>query len=157
MKTIPLTQGKVAIVDDADFEELSKYKWCAAKCRHTVYALHRLGQHGYGMLMHRLILDASPDKHVDHKDGDGLNNRRENIRLCSARQNSQARKIKTVGTTSRFRGVSWDKTNLLWKSEIKSRGKNYFLGRFAKEKDAARAYDKKARELFGEYAAPNFI
>lgn len=154
---IPLTRGKVAVIDFDDFEKVRPYKWHARKApRNCWYADHRFGKYGYLMPMHRLILDAPPGSLVDHEDGDGLNNRRSNIRVCTKAQNGQAHRIKTPGGTSKFRGVYRYKRDSIWVAQLGTKTENFYLGRFDSEEDAARAYDAKARELFGEYAAPNF-
>lgn len=154
MKTIPLTQGKVAIVDDADFEELSKYKWQAHRTRNRWYATRTFGKRF--VKMHRFLLSAAKGIKVDHIDGDGLNNRRDNLRECSNAENCRAFRKKWSGSTSCFRGVSRHKASSSWVAQLCKNGLVFHLGCFQNEEDAARAYDVKARELFGEYASPNF-
>lgn len=153
---IPLTQGKVAVIDFADFEKVRKYKWVAFKGRKTWYARCSIGPINYKLYLHRLILNARAGVQVDHRDGDGLNNTQHNLRSCSNSQNHQALQIKHVHATSRFRGVCWDKKRLLWFAQTKHEGRHFNIGRFASEEEAARAYDAKAKELFGEFASPNF-
>jgi hypothetical protein len=91
MKTIELTQGLVAIIDDIDFEEIALKKWCAVKNRNVWYAVNGKGEKK--MFMHRLILRATKGQKVDHRDGNGLNNQRANIRLASASQNGANRQV----------------------------------------------------------------
>lgn len=110
---------------------------------------------GSCILMHREILGliaGSPDG--DHRDGDGLNNRRNNLRVVTKSQN-QMNQQKIRGN-SRFKGVCWDKSRGKWLATIRFERKSYNLGRFNNESDAACAYDKKAQELFGEFARLNF-
>jgi hypothetical protein len=87
MKRIPLTQGKYAIVDDEDFADLSKRKWCAAKHGNTYYAESWDGALHRNVSMHRLIMSPPHDKVIDHKNRDGLDNRRSNLRICTQREN----------------------------------------------------------------------
>jgi len=157
MREIPLTQGKVALVDDADYEQLVKYRWYALKSYHTYYAV-RNGSRTLGkqslILMHRVIMRALPGQETDHVDGNGLNNRHENLRLCTTAEN-QHNQRKHRGS-SRFKGV-WRHTNRqAWEAGIGIDCKKLYLGYFHNEDDAAKAYDRAARELFGEFACLNF-
>lgn len=150
---IPLTRGKVAVIDFDDFEKVRPYKWFATKSRHNWYATRTDGSH---IRLHRFLLDAPPEKQVDHENGDGLINQRYNLRLCTNAQNNQARKRKRAGAWSKFRGVTWDKRDTIWMARIGAAEKAIHLGSFKNEEDAARAYDKKAKELYGEFAQLNF-
>jgi hypothetical protein len=93
---------------------------------------------------------------TDHRDGNKLNNCRYNLRECNTSQNA-ANKKKLDGATSKYKGVSWNKRAGKWEVSIIARGAKYYLGKYDNEIDAAKAYDKKAIELFGEFARPNFI
>lgn len=153
MKTIPLTQGFAARIDDADYERVSQYKWrVRRKNAHTMYAVT-----GRGIRMHRFILGITdPTVQVDHRDRDGLNNQRENLRKCINGEN-QANKLKQHGTyTSQFKGVCWHKVSSAWRACITIRRKHVYLGLFENEADAARAYDAAARAHFGEFCHVNF-
>ena len=153
-KIIELTWGKVAIVDAEDFDRLSSYKWCAVKGRRNWYA-KTLRLNGMPLAMHRLILGAQKGLVVDHRDHNGLNNRKTNLRLCTKRQNDHNRRPR-AGKTSRYKGVYWNKGAKKFVAQIYIKGKKIWLGYFTDEIEAAKAYDKKAAELFGEFAYLNF-
>ena len=164
---IPLTQGLVALVDDGDYERCASVgKWRAASPNGThFYAIHNTsrasGQKRTTIQMHRLILDASRGTVVDHISGDGLDNRRSNLRLCTHAQNSQNRKP-WKGSSSRFLGVYLQKTAVrygckrVWAAAIGRYPTKRHLGTFETEVEAALAYDCAAREWYGEFARPNF-
>ena len=157
-RKIPLTQGKFATVDAEDFDQLNSYKWYANKKKNTYYAARNLKlQNGKKILMHREILglEAGDGLQADHKSGNGLDNRRANLRMCNQSQNNQNRH--SFWGTSKFKGVYWNKPANKWMARITLEGKLIYLGCFDFEIDAARAYDVKARELFGEFAKCNFI
>lgn len=145
-KLIPLNNKSYAVVDNEDFEELSKYNW---RCKKGYADTHKLG------LMHRFIMNAPDNMLVDHEDGNPLNNRRSNLRLATMAQNTYNKKP-LVGSTSRFLGVCWDKSKNKWVAQIGFNNTNIYLGRFNVEYEADLAYDKKALELFGEFANLNF-
>jgi hypothetical protein len=157
MITVPLTQGFVAVVDDDDAWVLD-YSWRVTVDRsgHR-YARRsiRTGHKVRDILMHREISKAAPGTMVDHKDGDGLNNRRSNLRLATDSQNQWNRKSKRAGTYSRYKGVSWYKAYGTWMAEICKDGVRTYLGQFASEVEAAKAYDRAALEAFGEFAHVN--
>ena len=157
MKRIPLTQGKFAIVDDEDFEELSKYKWRLSKRRITCYAITSIYKASKQTteLMHRIIMKPKDGQWTDHRDGNGLNNIKSNLRLCTSSQNAQNRRA-LKNTTSKYKGVMWHPRLKKWKAQIYSSVKCIYLGVFADEVEAAKTYDKKAKELFGEFAKFNF-
>jgi len=152
IRFIPLTKGKVAIVDAEDYDWLSKYKWYACKRKYTYYAYR--WQNHHAIAMHRVIINAPEGMLVDHIDRNGLNNRRSNLRLCKALQNAANQPPR--GGTSKYKGVHWSKSNNKWVTAITFREKYLYLGSFNDQIDAAKAYDKKAAELFGEFAYLNF-
>jgi hypothetical protein len=153
----------IAIIDAADWPLVKDYKWYAflthatkrspnAKTR--IYVLGWKG--GASAYLHRLIMDCPSEMKVDHKDGDGLNNRRSNLRVCSNVENTRNSTLSSrVGKTSRYKGVGLVKHTGKWNARIHVDGKNVALGYFEKESDAARAYDEAAVRFFGEFAATN--
>lgn len=154
VKEILLTKGKVALVDDEDHLTFNAERLC-----NTFYAVRQQTIKGYkfNVRMHRVILNVQDSKQqVDHVDGNGLNNIRSNLRVCTASQNQQNRYSKLSNTTSKYKGVCWAKADRVWVAYIKLQYKNLRIGSFNTEIEAAHAYDAKAIELFGEYAHTNF-
>lgn len=155
MKEIILTKSRVAMVDDDDFDLVSRYKWFCSVQKNTCYAKSRIDGNTI-IFMHRLIMDVTDPKiEVDHKNHDGLCNLKANLRVCTHQQNMHNQKLSKI-STSGFKGVNWDKTRNKWKCKIKFNGIWKNIGRFTNKEDAARAYDLKAKELFGEFARTNF-
>ncbi len=155
VRYIKLTKGKYATVDAADYEWLAKHKWYAGKGERggTFYAWR--SDHGRAILMHREIMKPPPGKVVDHFDGNGLNDRRCNMRNCTQLQNSQnTRRRAKAGQKSKFRGVF--PRGSKWQAALQYDGKYYYLGLFDTEVEAAMARDRKAIEMAGEYAQLNF-
>ena len=156
MKEIALTQGKVAIVDDADYESLNQLKWYAQKTCSGWYAARRVGKEGDKILilMHREILKTPANKETDHIDGNGLNNQRHNLRAATRAQN-QHNQRKQKGT-SKFKGVSRRRDCDRWQVQIRVDKRDIRLGLFSSETEAAKAYDTAAQKYFGEFAHLNF-
>jgi len=148
---IPLTRGLWAVVDVADFERLNKYRWYASPSGGGKMYARRNTKTGT-VLMHREIMKTPKGKHVDHKDRNGLNNRPDNLRNCTPQQNEYNKRPR--GRKSRFKGV-YPRGNK-WYAAIKHKGKTYYLGTFDDEVEAAKARDRKAYELEGEFAYLNF-
>ena len=157
MKKIKLTQGMFALVDNCDYPEMSNYRWYALKNGNTWYAARNVGKcpHRKKVLMHRQILGALPGQQCDHMNHNGCDNRRMNIRLCTSAQNRMNERPRKGGS-SKFKGVSFNKECRKWKAQITLNGKRKHLGYFTKEIDAVKARDDAERELFGEFANPNF-
>ena len=149
MKSIPLSQGKFALVDDGDYEALRIHRWSLSHG----YAARKVN--GRQLFMHRAILNPPPGQKIDHRNGDGLDNQRSNLRLATQAQNSQ-NQGKQSGTSSQFRGVTFHRPSQKWTAQIRVNGKLEYLGTFASEADAARHYDDRAAEAWGEYARLNF-
>ena len=154
-KLIFLTQGKYSIVDDEDFEKINQYKWwCRPYNNGNERAVGRVK--GKSIFMHRFILNPPKDIGIDHIDHNGLNNRRENLRLATPSQNQANSYGKRFGKYSKFKGVTFNKIGG-WQAQIGKNNKMIYLGCFSKEEDAARAYNKAAIKLFGEFAYLNKI
>jgi hypothetical protein len=150
VRLVPLTQGLFATVDAADYKEVSKYKWAASRIGNKIYALAHI--HGRIVLMHRFLLRPRRGYQVDHIDGNGLNNCRNNLRECTTGQNVANRGPR--GGASRFVGVY--RRGDRWRAGIGYRGRWYALGTYDDEVEAAKARDRKAVELHGVYAHLNF-
>ena len=159
MKEIKVGKTRVAIVDDADYEAVAAFKWSFTgryACRHCS---------GYAILMHRALLECPDDKEVDHINGDGLDNRRVNLRVCTRLENAKNRG-KSGHNTSGYCGVYFDQFGVTegrkfvrakpWRAELNANKKRYRLGYFFSPVDAARAYDKAALEHHGAFARLNF-
>jgi hypothetical protein len=157
-RLIPLTQGKFAIVDAADYDWLSGYRWFVMESRRGGQTYAATSIRGKTIPMHRLIMNPPAGKVVDHFDGNGLNNRRSNLRICDPEQNRfnlKPRKIE--GKTSRFIGVYRDKRYPdKWYGSVQCHRKVTHLGPFTSEIEAARARDREAIKQHGPYARLNF-
>lgn len=160
--TIPLSKtGKhkgmyEAIVSEED-KDLADISWTLKKSRKIRYAAHHQ-QNAKETMMHRLILERMQDgkplekgEYADHINGDGLDNRRENLRLATASQNSMNRGIRTDNTTG-CKGVVWDNSCNKYRVGIGVNRKRVYVGRFEKLEDAIRAYEEKATELHKQFA-----
>ncbi len=152
IRYIPLTKGKYATIDAADYERAASFSWHVSISGNRTYAYSNIN--GRNISLHRFLMNAPKGLVVDHIDHDGLNDRRNNLRICTQRQNLYNSRPK--GRSSRFKGVCWDKAKQRWVVYIRHNGRNRFVGQFADEVEAARAYDRAAHELFGEYAYLNF-
>ena len=154
MKQIPLTQGQFAIVDDEDYKWLSQFKWHAAKRGKNFYATRHLVKEKRKIYMHQQVMNTQQGQELDHKNGNGLDNRKENLRFCTRSQNNMNRR-KTKGS-SKYKGVSWDNQSKKWVAHFQFNGKSAHIGYFDSEIEAACAYDETAKRYFGEYALLNF-
>ena len=158
MKEIPLTRGKVALIDDEDYESVTRFKWSYHKpVRPTAtgYAFRSQKTQGHckKIYLHRFLLDAPKGMEVDHEDGDGLNCQRHNLRLATSSQNGHntgPRKNNRCG----FKGVRAYKGK--WTARIRINNMEEQIGTFESPEAAAHAYDARAIEAFGEFAGPNF-
>lgn len=168
--TIMLSNSQVALIDEADWERplstefADGYVWTGRPCDvtwrghrkpHTIYVvstLHRCG-HDRELRLNRVIVEARASQLVDHRDGDGLNNMRFNLRIADAAGNARNR---SPNKGKRFKGISFNKGTGKWEVSIKKNRKKTYLGLYADPVDAALAYDRAALALFGEFARLNF-
>jgi hypothetical protein len=153
MKQIPLTQGKFALIDDRDYWLVRQFKWYAYHSGRNWYAAafpKGCGDRNQNMTMHRLLAGFPPFA-LDHRNGDGLDNRRHNLRPATGSQNHGNSRLR-CDNTSGHKGVYWHGYREKWAAHIKFHGRTYHLGLFANLKDAAAAYQKAAKQLFGEFA-----
>jgi hypothetical protein len=146
MRKIQLTQGKMAMVDDEDFKYLNQWKW---HLHGDGYACRTMKK----IKMHRVLIDCPINLEVDHIDGNKLNNQKSNLRICTHQQNMANQKKYKTNTTG-YKGVT------IWKQYIRAQiqinKKRIYLGFFPDLISAAKAYDKKAKELWGSFARLNF-
>jgi hypothetical protein len=162
MRTISLTQGYVALVDDTDFDRVSQYKWRALvdRRRNKVYAVRKThGSHSSRRTayLHREILGVNdPEVKVDHRNGDSLDNRRVNLRKCVCGENNANSRKRRDGLSSQYKGVCWHTRDRKFQASIRVHGRTRYLGMFRDEVQAAQAYDMAAREHFGQFAQCNF-
>ncbi len=171
MKEIQLTRGLTVKVSDSRFDELNQFSWYALKGKNNFFYAARQDK-GVHILMHRLILglQKGDKRQGDHIDRDTLNNQDNNLRIATSLSNNHNRgKAKIGNAASQYKGVgavsqTYTKksgevsvySSQKWRAQIKANGKNYDLGMYDLEIDAAKAYDIKAKELFGDFAYLNF-
>ena len=156
MKTIALTRGLTTVVSNIDYAFLNQWKWYASQGKYAVRERRSNDpQKPISIRMHVVIAERMGipiTDEVDHRDNDGLNNRRRNLRPATKRTNGQNRGP-NKNNTSGYKGVS--KADSKWSSEIKVGPHRIRLGRFVKKREAALAYDKAARKYFGRFAYQN--
>ncbi len=160
MKQIPLVPRKIwkptlyALIDDSDYDFLSKFDWWPNKCSNKIYAATWLN--GKNIYMHQLLLPCEISLTPDHINGNGLDNQRFNLRLATHSQQMMNRK-KRKGCSSDYKGVYWDKRLQLWVARLKKNKILLEIGHFYFELDAAQAYNRVAKQEFGEFASLNKI
>lgn len=159
MKRIPLTQGKFAIVDEEDFGQVNQFNWYAwtGKTCKTFYARRNVrlpsGKKST-QLLHAFLMPSGQD--VDHRNEDGLDNRRANLRVASPSQNGANRRKLCGRASSLFKGVSLHRLSGKWQAYITFQGVRKYLGLYWAETWAALAYDEAAKQFFGPFANLNF-
>lgn len=148
-----------AIIDAADYPLIQKYRWCArqspqSRTTYAACAIYISSNKSASVTLHGVLCPIWPE--VDHVDGDGLNNRRINLREATRAQQMMNIKKRRTKTSSQFKGVGWDKRRKHYRAYIQDNKKYIHLGYFNDEEDAARAYDDAAIKLFGDFASINF-
>jgi hypothetical protein len=160
VKAIKISKGMEVIVDDDDYDALSKYKWfysTTGYAARTVYLGRENGKEiKKNVKMHREILSAAPSSIVDHIDGNPLNNTRSNLRIATPAENVR-NKRKNGTKKTKYKGVYLRPENGTWRVKIEKNGKQYNIGHFSSEREAAIAYNKAALEMFGEFAKLNEV
>lgn len=140
-----------ALVDDEDYGKINQFNWYAFKEKHTLYAATHI--QNKLIFMHNFIMGF---KDVDHINGNGLDNQRYNLRKATNQQNCMNRQSRR-NSSSKFKGITWYKPTKKWKAQIVLNNEHIHLGMFNSEIEAAKAYNQKAKELFGEFARLNII
>lgn len=160
---VPLTKGYEAIIDSADVDLVKHWNWCAALSRRSdgsimaVYAIRNVWNTDgttRTILMHRLLAQTAPKMETDHIDGNGLNNRRSNLRPATVSQNQQNSR-RRQGTKSGVKGVCFDRAKGKWRADIKVSGRNVFLGYFDCIENAGAAYANGSAHYHGEFGRPS--
>jgi hypothetical protein len=152
MKEMKLTKGKVMIVDDDMYEYLSQWKWQALSTNGKWYAYRNSGRRA--IYVHRLVADAPDGVKVDHKNGNGLDNRRENLRLATGSQNAQNSKVCSRNKLG-YKGVY--NNGGRYRAQITVGNTKISLGQYGTPEEAALAYNRAAKEYFGEFANLNVL
>lgn len=157
MKEILLSKGFAAIIDDDDFERVSKFKWYTRSNGGSKFyaATGTPGDSNKKIYLHRFILEAPSNLQVDHINGNTMDNRKENLRLCTIQENLRNKKASGQYKGAIYAGKGRDLAKP-WSARISHEGKNLYLGYYATAEEAAKAYDKAAKELYGEFAQLNF-
>ncbi len=157
MKEIQLTRGCVALVDDEDYELLNKYKWHFMTVGYAGRSFYINKNKSRILYMHRVILDAKTEQYVDHINGNKLDNRRSNLRICTQSQNCSNSKKSKSKISSKYKGV-WkrnDGRSKCWVAEHMLNRKKLYIGSFYSEEEARNAYDSFVLNLRKEFARPN--
>jgi len=153
-RILPLTKGYYVLVDEEDYDFLAQWKWHACiSPSGNVYAMRNsppINGKRTHIMMHRIINKTPDGFRTDHINGNGLDNRKSNLRTVTPVQNGQNRRPNKKGT-SKYKGVFWHKQHCKWYAQIQVNKKSIFLGLFTDEDLAAKAYEKAAKEKFGEF------
>ena len=158
-RRIKLTRGKYAIVDVEDFERLNKYKWHSTQYGYAKRAVSNKsgkGRKQVEVYMHKLICPAPKGMIVDHINRNCLDNRKNNLRPATQKQNVWNRKFARKGGKTSYNGIRWDRNKEKWQVRLTINGRRKSFGYYADELEAARAYDRIAKKYRGEYAFLNF-
>jgi hypothetical protein len=147
-----LTKGHIAIIDAEDAQIIDGFNWYAKVKPRSVYAcrMERINGKSKIVFLHRVLINAPDDMEVDHISGDGLDNRKLNLRLATHAQNQHNQRI-AINNTSGYKGASWDKTKRKWKAYIRFNGRLSNLGYFATSEAASEAYKAASAQLHGNF------
>lgn len=157
MKVLEISKGMQTLLDDDTYDWLSAWRWCPVMDRRGYTYVRRTSREEGTLLMHRLITGAQKGFVVDHINHNTLDNRRENLRLCTRSQNAQ-NAYGQRETSSKYKGVCFERRGLKrWRASMKLDQKSIFIGNFATEREAARAYNQRAKSTFGEFAKLNIL
>jgi hypothetical protein len=159
MKEIKLTQGKVALVDDEDYEYLNQFKWFTNNINGYFYAGRQItvSKNKQTIIyMHRIIMKPEKGTVIDHLDGNTLNNQKNNLRICTHAENMRNSKI-NKNNKSGYKGVVYQINSNNYKAQIKFNNKTINIGSYIDPIDAARAYNAAALKYHGEFANLNKI
>jgi len=155
----PSHPNKFTLVDDKDYVVLNKYKWTASRQRPTgtFYALRGIYRDNKWttLSMHLMILGNVEGKEIDHRDRDGLNNQRHNLRHCTNTEN-QRNRVAPINNSSGYKGIGWSKRDNRWRARLAYNGKDIYIGQFKCLIKAVEAYDKAVVKYHGEFAQLNF-
>jgi len=149
------------LIDDEDYEKIKDYKWCV-HYQHNVnnFYVVRMKKDEFGIyrtiFLHRLITNCHKALVVDHINHNTLDNRKENLRICTRSQNGRNRKI-SKNKSSKYKGVNFHKGNMKWQAMIRFNDQHKYLGIFENEEDAAKAYNEAAVKYHGEFALLNIL
>jgi hypothetical protein len=154
MKVIKTSKQNSILIDDDDYEYASKFKWSES----NGYAVRgtNINNQSKGYKLHREVMGVVDSlKHIDHIDGNRLNNQKANLRICNATQNQQNRVGVQANNKSGYKGVSWCRRSKKWMAQIRVNTKTKFLGYYTDPKEAAKVYNQNATKYFGEFAHLN--
>lgn len=148
MKYIKLTNGSIALVDDEDFDWISKFNWYFLKANRSDNGYAYTTKKGMSILMHRLIMNTPKGLFTDHINRNKLDNRKENLRIVTPSENNLNTKLKSTNTSG-YRGVTFHKEKRKFMSQLSFNNNYFFLGYFDNPKDASRAYEEKLGQIHG--------
>ena len=158
-RRIKLTRGQYAIVDVEDFEQLNQYKWqcsCYGYATRSVTEANDLGSRQVDVYMHKVLCPTPEGMVTDHVNRNKLDNRKANLRPATRKQNNWNRSPKTDNRKTRYHGISWKKDVKKWRVRLAINGKSQSFGSYSDEIEAARAYDRVAKQHRGPFAVLNF-